>query len=61
MTCIYVLGVLTETTVIECGFNFILPLVLIIGSIVGVEMLCTTICPFTDRKCLPVMLKPVDI
>ena len=52
-------GVLTETIVMEYGFNFILPFFLIIGSILGVGMLCTTICPFTDRKCLPVMLKPV--
>ena len=52
-------GILTKTTVMECGFNFILPLFLIIGSITGVGMLCATICPFTDRKCLPAMLNPV--
>ena len=53
------LGGLDETTVMECGFNFILPLVLKTGSIVGKGMLCATICPFTDRKYLPVTLKPV--
>ena len=52
--------VLPEMMVIACGFNFILPLVLIIGSIVGVVTLRATIWPFTDRKCLPVTLKPVD-
>ena len=41
-------GVLIETTVMECGLNFILPLFLIIGSIVSVGMLCTNIYP----KCL---------
>ena len=54
-------GVLTESMVTECAFNFILPLVLIIGSIVGVVMLCTTIWPFTHRQCLSVMLKPVHM
>ena len=54
-------GVLIETTVTECVLNFILPLFLTIGSIAGVGMLCTTICPLTDRKCPPVTLKPVAI
>ena len=54
-------GVLIDTTVTECGLYLILPLFLIIASIVGVGILCTNICPLTDKKCLPVMLNPVDI
>ena len=59
LTCIYIWWCLIETTVMECRFNFILPLFLLIDSIVGVGMLSGTICPFTDRKFLPLMLKPV--
>ena len=35
-------GVLTEMIVMASGFDVILPLVLIIGSIDGVVMLCAT-------------------
>ena len=61
MIYIYVWGCFNWGNGYSRWVYFILPLVLIIGSVVGVLMLCATIWPSTARKCLPVMLKPVDM